>query len=163
MEKLIWPVIIIVIIAIVSKLLDKKGILKEDNNVYVKKEFLLNIPERQFFEILQRLLPSGYICFPQMVISNILSVKKSERKEYLKNRSKINKKTIDFVIFKKPYLQPVLAIEYDGHTHDRPDRKSRDEFVNNAIHNSNLDIVHIKHGQGDMENIINTEIITKLQ
>lgn len=162
MEKLIWPVVIIVIIAIVSKLLDKKGILKEDNNVYVKKEFLLNIPERQFFEILQRLLPTDYVCYPQILLSNILSVK-TAKSEFWKYQNKINRKTVDFVIFKKPYLQPILAIEYDGHTHDRSDRKNRDEFVNNIIHNSNLDIVHIKHGQGDMEGIINTEIITKLQ
>jgi hypothetical protein len=146
MEKLIWPVVIIVIIAIVSKLLDKKGILKEDNNVYVKKEFLLNIPERQFFEILQRLLPTDYVCYPQILLSNILSVK-TAKNEFWKYQNKINRKTVDFVIFKKPYLQPILAIEYDGHTHDRPDRKTRDEFVNDVIHNSNLAIVHIKHGQ----------------
>lgn len=162
MEKLIWFIIPIAILAIGFKFLEKRLSSSNDNNAYEKKEFLLNIPERKFYETLQKLLPEEYICFPQMVISNILNVKKAERKEYLKNRSKINKKTIDFVIFKKPYLQPVLAIEYDGSSHNKPSRQKRDAFVNNILKNSNLDIIHIKHKTQNIEEHIKNEVLTKL-
>ena len=162
MEKYIWILLLFIAIAvaIVVQLLSK-----EKKNFYRKKEYLLNVPERKFFEALQKLLPSEYICFPQMVLNNIIAVKRGEdKKDYWKYKNKINKKTIDFVIFTKKHLQPVLAIEYDGWYHTRSDRRARDEFVNNAIKSSGLDIVHIKHDKNiDLEKIIKTEVISKIK
>ena len=160
MEKYIWILLLFIVIAIAIRFFPK-----EKKNFYRKKEYLLNVPERKFFEALQKLLPSEYICFPQMVLNNIIAVKREEdKKDYWTHKNKINKKTIDFVVFTKQNLQPVLAIEYDDWSHTRSDRRARDEFVNNAIKSSGLDIVHIKHDKNiDLEKIIKTEVISKIK
>ncbi|MFA6466562.1 MAG: DUF2726 domain-containing protein [Patescibacteria group bacterium] len=164
MTKIILLLLVIWIIGVAIKAASTKEKFeeanKEDDNNYFKKEYLLNIPERHFFEILQTLLPPEYVCYPQIVISSILNVRDKNRFWYYQN--KINRKTIDFVIFKKQYLEPVLAIEYDGWTHQKAGRIKRDNFVNEIIKKSNLSIVHIKHGEEDLESVIRLEIITKL-
>lgn len=111
---------------------------------YKKRDFLLNIPERKFFEQVQKILPDTYVIFPQIVLSTIVAVD-SDRKSFWKRQNKINKKTIDFVIFEKQYLKPVWAIEYDGSTHKRTDRKERDLFVNEVLASADIKILHYKH------------------
>jgi len=114
---------------------------------YKRKDFLLNTPEREFFESLQPIIPAGYIVFPQVLLSKIIKVS-SSRKESFAYWNKINRKTVDFVVFEKQYLKPVIAIEYDGKTHNRKDRQTRDRFVNRALEVVGIEILHIKHQEG---------------
>lgn len=147
MEKIILPLIILGIIATIVELLSRSKKLDSDNDlpdIFHKKEYLLNIPERRFFELLQKNMPAEYIVFPQIVISSIIGIR-GNRHDFWTYLGKINKKTIDFVVFKKPYLEPVLAIEYDGHTHEQPKRIIRDNFVDHVCQKVGIKMVHIKH------------------
>jgi very-short-patch-repair endonuclease len=135
---------------------------EEKNLPFRRKDFLLNIPERQFFEGLQQIIPAEYIVFPQIILSNIVQVT-SNRKEFWNYQNKINRKTIDFVIFEKQYLKPVIAIEYDGKTHNRSDRQERDDFVNKVLSSAGMKSLHIKHQKNinfeEVKNKIN-ELLT---
>ncbi|MBN1971030.1 MAG: DUF2726 domain-containing protein [Candidatus Delongbacteria bacterium] len=99
---------------------------------FEKKESLLNDSERKFFENLQQIIPPGYIVFPQVSLKSIVKVR-SSKQEFQSYHNKISKKVIDFVIFEKQFLKPVVAIEYDGKTHSITDRQDRDNFVNNVF------------------------------
>lgn len=160
MTKFIWPFIVLGILAILVALFSKKD--KVINNVFVKKDYLLNISERNFFELLQKLLPTEYVCYPQIVLNAIVSVK-TDKANFYRYFNQINKKIVDFVIFKKQYLEPVLVIEYDGHTHNRQDRIQRDNKVDNVLKTAGINYIHIHHGDRDLENMINIEILTKLK
>jgi very-short-patch-repair endonuclease len=111
---------------------------------FKRKYFLLNIPERQFFEGLQQIVLAEYIVFPQIVLSNIVQVT-ATKKEFWTYQNKINRKTIDFVIFEKQYLKPIIAIEYDGKTHNRSDRQKRDNFVDKVLNSAGIKSLHITH------------------
>lgn len=161
MTKLIWPLIVLGVIAIIVELLSKKGKLKELDSIFVKKDYLLNIPERNFFELLQKLLPAEYVCYPQIVLSSIVSVK-TDKANFWKYQNSINRKIVDFVIFKKQYLEPLLVIEYDGHTHDKSDRIERDNTVDNVLKTAGINYIHVHHGDTNLENFINSEILAKL-
>ena len=113
---------------------------------YKKKEFLLNISERKFFEAISEKLPSKYVIYPQIVLSAIIKTECSKRNFWF-YQNKINKKIIDFVICEKRYNQPILAIEYDGPTHERYDRRKRDDFVNKALESAEIKIIHVKHSK----------------
>lgn len=156
MEPLLFVVIVLfIIMLIVIKWLHAQSnrceynapltILEENNSSHFKKkDFLLNVPERKFFEWLQNIIPSGYVVFPQIVLSNIVQVS-SAREYFWTYQNKINRKTIDFVIFETQYLKPVIAIEYDWKTHERADRKKRDKFVDEVVSSVWMKIIHIKH------------------
>lgn len=142
---------LIIIVIILGMLLyffkDKISVLLQQEEKplpFKRKGFLLNIPERLFFEGLQKIIPDEYVAFPQIVLSSIVEVT-STGKEFWTYWNKINKKTIDFVVFEKQYLKPIIAIEYDGQTHNRSDRQTRDDFVNKALNSASIKSLHIKH------------------
>lgn len=162
-------IIIVIILGILFYFLkDKISIfLQPEEKVlpFKRKDFLLNIPERQFFEGLQQIIPAECIVFPQIVLSNIIQVT-SSRKEFWTYQNKINRKTIDFVIFEKQYLKPIIAIEYDGKTHNRSDRQERDDFVNKALESAGIKSLHIRHQKNinfeEIKNKIN-ELLTQTE
>ena len=102
---------------------------------YSKTNYLLTIPERRFYEKLCAMIPENLTILPQVAISSIVKVI-SHQITFKIRRKKISNKKIDFVIFKKRFLEPVLAIEYDDKTHERSDRKARDSFVNKVLDSS---------------------------
>lgn len=135
--------IIVLSILINSDILLILGIKKEQFP-YKKKEFLLNIPERKFFEEIKKTIPENYAVFPQMQLSSIVSVS-NNKTQFWKYQNKINRKNIDFVIFEKPYYKPVLAIEYDGKTHDQPVRAERDILVAKILDSAGIKNFHVRH------------------
>lgn len=118
---------------------------------YIKKKYLMTKAEWLFYRQLDRLIKDTFYIVPQVVLGALVEVRKNEYlfKAY---NNKINKKRIDFVIFSKPYFNPILMIELDDITHDRHDRIERDTFVDAVAKCSNLPIVHIKNK--DMYNLV---------
>lgn len=70
--------------------------------------------------------------------------------------SRINGKSVDFLICTND-MKPLIAIELDGNTHDRPDRQKRDIFVNSIISNANMPLLRFKAGEWNSE-IIKQEV-----
>ncbi len=130
---------------------------KTDKFPYRKKEFLLSIPERKFFEELQKMISDNQSVFPQVPLSAIVSVYAS-RTRFWQYQNKINRKTLDYVIFEKPFLKPLLAIEYDGKTHDQPSRIKRDITVGKILDSAGIKILHVKHKQNIDFNDIRNQI-----
>lgn len=64
--------------------------------------------------------------------------------------SRINGKSVDFLICTND-MKPLMAIELDDSTHDQPDRKNRDEFVNSIIMSANIPLLRLKAGEWNSE------------
>ncbi len=134
---------IFVILAILSSLL--KGKLRRssiNNYAYQKKEYLLTKPEHEFFQTLETIIGNQYYIFPQIHLSSLLkhNLKGQNWKGAL---SHIDRKSVDYVICDKTYLSPLLIIELDDKTHDRNDRRDRDEAVEQILQNSHLPLVRV--------------------
>lgn len=155
MEKIFLYLAGLIILILLLRLFENKlmGLFKKPENLsYKRKDFLLNIAERKFFEGLQQIIPDNYVVFPQISLKSIVEVNGAQN--FRTSQNKIDRKIIDFVIFDKPYYKPILAIEYDGSTHNRTDRQERDLFVDSVLESSGIKIVHVKH-----EKNINFEMI----
>lgn len=130
---------------------------------FKRKEFLMNIAERKFFEKLIKNTPNNYIVFPQVVLGSIVEIT-APKNESITWRNKINRKTIDYVIFELPYYKPVIAIEYDGKTHNYSSRMKRDEEVKNILDSSGINNFHVKHSNNinfeEIKNKINELLAT---
>lgn len=48
-------------------------------------------------------------------------------------------------------MKPLIAIELDDNTHNQPDRKTRDDFVNSIIANTNMPLLRFKAGEWNSE------------
>jgi hypothetical protein len=58
-------------------------------------------------------------------------------------RNQVNPKHVDFVLCTNDRVKPVLVIELDDATHRRPDRQSRDAFVDACLESVGLPIFHV--------------------
>lgn len=75
--------------------------------------------------------------------------------------SRINGKSVDFLICTND-MKPLIAIELDDNTHDRPDRQKRDIFVNSIISDANMPLLRFKAGEWNSE-IIKQEVTHALK
>lgn len=123
---------------------------KEEWLPYQKKTWLLTRAEREFFSVLERVVAGQYYIFPQLALDKIVML---DGKGSLKGgyRNKIDQKSVDFVLFDKQNISPILVIELDDYTHQRPDRQTRDGFVDRVMNHCGIAILHAKSTNNEAE------------
>jgi very-short-patch-repair endonuclease len=145
---IIFSIAIILFVVFVLPVFKKSvGENKKEYLPYVKKDFLMTKAEHEFFKVLQEIIKDKYYIIPQVQLSDIVQVEKYEKQKQT-YRNKIDRKSVDFVLFNKEYFTPHLVIELDDSTHLREDRQARDSFLNNLLNKVGLKIIHIKTESG---------------
>ncbi len=111
---------------------------------YLKKEYFMTQPERDCFNALLRTVGNQYHVFPQVHLASVLNHK-------IRNQSwngafrHINQKSVDFVLCDKERIAPILTIELDDRTHERPDRQERDKEVERILSIAGLPLLRLRH------------------
>ena len=138
--------IVIVLIAIFLAPILRKSIDGEKTEYlpYIKKDFLMTKAEHEFFKVLQQAVQDKYYIVPQVQLSNLVKPEKGKERDYA-IRNKIDRKSVDFVLFNKEYFTPHLVIELDDSSHARENRQVRDSFVDRVLHRTGIKIVHVKN------------------
>jgi very-short-patch-repair endonuclease len=117
---------------------------EEISSVYKKKAFLFDTrSEYELFKLLTELVGDTYYIFPQVHYSHLLEPKKAEWKEERRHRSRIDRKSADFVLCDKVRVVPQLIIELDGAVHGFASKQKRDEFINEITKVVGLPILHL--------------------
>lgn len=117
---------------------------EEEKEIYLpyrKKRFLMTRAEYAFNKVLEEAVGDKYYIGRQVLLSNLVEVTST----YKPYRSKIDKKTIDFVLFNKAGYTPYLAIELDDSSHNRLDRIQRDRFVEDVLSKAGIRIERVKN------------------
>lgn len=147
MDIYFMVVIFLILIAVFAFFKDKLGqdkkAVEEDYKHYVKKNYLMSKAEHEFFKVLQEAVKDKYYIVPQVQLSKIIEVNKYEHQKW-KYANKIDKKSVDFVLFNKEYFTPEIVIELDETSHMLPVREDRDNFVDSILNRVDIKIVHIK-------------------
>jgi very-short-patch-repair endonuclease len=135
---------------------------KVDFSVYERKAFLFdNVTELNLFRILLELFGNEYHIFAQVNYSHLIQPKKTDFQEERKYRSRIDRKSADFVLCDKAHVVPQLIIELDGSVHNFASKQKRDEFINDITKVVGLPVLHIKTGNLSKE-FIRASVIEKL-
>lgn len=123
---------------------NKKAILKSKYNYqyqYYKKDYILTKTELTFYKQLLILTNQmNLTLLTQIPIYSIIKTKNTIYKSI--NFNKIRGKSIDFVIATKN-LQPIVCIELDDYTHQKPERIERDIFVNDLFKDLDIQLLRI--------------------
>ena len=98
----------------------------------------MEINELAFYQTLHEVV-SGCIIIPQAHLSIFLN-HKVRGQNWSRAFSRINGKSVDFLICTND-MRPLLAIELDDITHNRPDRQQRDAFVNTVITSAHIPLL----------------------
>jgi very-short-patch-repair endonuclease len=114
----------------------------DDYKHYVKKNYLMSIAEHEFYKVLKETIKDRYYIVPQVQLSKIIEVNKYEKNKRV-YRNKIDRKSVDFVLFNKEYFTPYMVIELDDSSHMLPEREDRDSFVDSILNRVGIKVVHI--------------------
>jgi very-short-patch-repair endonuclease len=105
--------------------------------------------------MLVELYGDKYYIFPQINYSHLIQPKKSSFEEERKYRSKIDRKSADFVFCDKEKIIPQLIIELDGYVHNFKSKQARDQFIDEITGIVDLPILHLKTNNLDKEFVKN--------
>ncbi len=130
---------------------------------YQKKEYLLSVGERVFFQVLQVAVGADFLLFSKVRLADLVLVRSgTEKRQSFLNR--IQSKHVDFVLCSRDAVRPVLVVELDDASHDREDRQDRDAFVDSALRAAGLPILHVRarsqYSAKELRSAIDSKILT---
>lgn len=152
-----WQIWLVAVILISAKLLFYYLSKRKYKYLYERKQFFMTKSEREFFEILNSAVGGKYYIFPQVHLPTLFE-HKIKGQDWRAAFSHISQKSVDFVLCDKGKISPLLAIELDDRSHERPDRIERDKEVERIFEISNLPLLRIKNG----DRCDSVEIIQKI-
>ena len=109
---------------------------------YFKRPSLVTKNELRFYRSLHKAVLDNFEIFAMVRIADLIRVEKGS-KNGRKWLNKILSKHIDFVLCDPQSLEPVVCIELDDASHQRPERIERDKFVNDAFDAADLPLLRI--------------------
>ena len=110
---------------------------------YSRKQFIMTKAENDFYQALQHAIGTSYMIYPQAHLDVFLD-HKTKGQNWSAALSGIQRKSVDFLICNHIYYNPLVAIELDDASHDRPDRKERDEKVSAICEAADMPLVRIE-------------------
>lgn len=114
------------------KVLDEYLDLAGKKDFFKKRPSIMYADERKFFDILISLYGNNYYIFPQVRIASIIEVK-NDVKDHDNLYRTIDHLSVDYVLYEKSTISPVLAIELNGKSHFQINRRNRDHVVENIL------------------------------
>ena len=108
-----------------------------------RKGHLLSKAERSFLGVLDEAAPSDVRVLLKVRVADVLGVNKGEEK-WRSHFNRLSAKHFDFVLADRDTLRPLMALELDDKSHDRPDRRTRDSFLDEACKAAGLPLIRVK-------------------
>jgi hypothetical protein len=108
---------------------------------YRLRDDFLSRAEHSFYHVLRLAVNDQATICTKVNLGDIFFV--SGTSESQKYRNKIDRKHVDFLLCHPHTMKPLLGLELDDKSHDRPDRIERDQFVDNVFRATGLPLLHI--------------------
>lgn len=160
MPTYLWIIILIVAcagIAYLEKIINSKinnGQIKKSRYRYYAKPYIMTARENECFKVLNEIFGAKWFVIPQVHLSALLNHKVKGQNWNAAFRH-INGKSVDFVLVGKESYKIICAIELDDSTHNRADRKERDNEIERIFDEASIPLARI----GKFENMTKQEII----
>ena len=126
--------------------------VKKDELMPYTAAKLLTRREYAFFKALQPIAKKyNLMICPKIRLADLVAVPEvtKERKWF----NYIKSKHVDFTLCDMD-LRVKLVIELDDSTHDRPDRQTRDDFIDRVFQQINIKLLHIRQWGTELEQTI---------
>ena len=125
------------------EILDDKGMLDYTiiPNYKIKEKFITE-NELKLYKVLKKVAYELKLdIFTQVALNRILEINNRRKQQQLRNR--IDRKSIDFVLYDEKTKRIVCCIELDDPTHEREDRIERDLFLDKIFKDA-IKLIRIK-------------------
>lgn len=145
------------LILIVKIIKNKNSNNKQKENQYNKKSIMSDC-EKYFYDVLTQNFSQKYLVLPQVNLATIINKTKDFPTQY---QNELNR-NIDFGIFDKITLTPLLLIEINDKTHSQKNRIYRDKKVREICDMAQINLItfytNFKNEQAYIVNRVNSEL-----
>jgi len=131
--------------------------LADTRGFFSKKPSIMRPDERRFFDILMKLYGDKYYIYPQVRIAAILDVK-NDVKDHDNLYRLIDHLSLDFVLFDKEAMSPIIAIELNGKSHLQFNRRNRDQKIESVLTKAGIRFLSIQVVNQYDENVLKQQI-----
>jgi uncharacterized protein DUF2726 len=106
---------------------------------YLRKDSFLTPAEIGYYKVLHMIFGHRYLVFAHVRVLDLCDVLDRPFNQGAFNR--IAGKHVDFVLCHPRTFKPMIAIELDDSTHDRPHRRERDSFLDDLFRVIGMNLV----------------------
>ncbi|MHB8135428.1 MAG: DUF2726 domain-containing protein [Anaerolineaceae bacterium] len=110
---------------------------------YYLRDYFLSNAEISFYHILRTISAERAMVLTKVSLGDIFFVKSDDASKFRIYTNKIDRKHIDFLLCNPKSMIPFLAIELDDKSHERKDRKERDEFIEHVFKAAKLPLLRV--------------------
>ena len=114
---------------------------------YKSRDSLLTKAEISFYHVLRQTVANEVIICPKVRLLDLVYIPRNTPNSYT-YINKVSAKHIDFVLCDPATMRPLVALELDDASHEAPDRRQRDAFVDVVFQTIHLPILHIPAKKG---------------
>lgn len=108
---------------------------------YQVRDDFLSPAEYSFYRVLVATVGNRAVVCPKVNLNDVFFVARpNENQAY---RNKIDRKHVDFLLCHPATMKPLGGVELDDASHQRKDRRERDEFVDKVFAAAGLPLVHV--------------------
>jgi len=163
MHDLIWPIIILVVLAIIGTVLKNlipkgKGLLP-----YERQPSLFTPAERSFLGVLEQAVGNQFRIMGKVRLGDIVKVKAGlDNKARQSAFNRIQSKHVDFIACDPNDLSIQFAVELDDKSHEREDRQDRDAFVDKVMEAAGIPIIHFQAKRTYVVQEVRDTLVAKL-
>jgi predicted RNA-binding Zn-ribbon protein involved in translation (DUF1610 family) len=138
----------------------------QENLPYLIRDDFLSPAELNFYLVLKSTTADWALVFTKVSLNDVFYARTSDPSSHRTYTNKIDRKHVDFLLCDPKTVKPILGIELDDKSHQRPDRQERDEFVQNVFAAAKLPLARIpvKHAYSVVElNSLLQKYVTKTE
>ncbi len=134
----------VVIVLIILVRIAFPGLLGRSGPAYARRDTLFTAAEFRFLQVLRKALPSGLEIFAKVRVADVLQpVQGLDPKAWRAAFNRITGKHLDFVLCDRESGRLMCAIELNDRSHERQDRRERDELIARACAGAGFPLVMI--------------------
>lgn len=105
---------------------------------------LLTPAEQRFYEALDATIDGRFVILSKVRVADLFFITSSNSSARLRVFRSIASKHVDFVLAEPADLHPVAAIELDDSSHDRSDRRQRDQLLDELFEKAGLPLIRFR-------------------
>ncbi|MBI5957525.1 MAG: DUF2726 domain-containing protein [Chloroflexi bacterium] len=111
---------------------------------YHLRDNFLSPAELSFLGVLRTTVNGRAVICSKVGLGDLFWVKSDDQSRFRIYTNKIDRKHVDFLVCDVATMRPLVGIELDDKSHQREDRRERDEFVNKVFQAAGLPLIHIQ-------------------
>jgi hypothetical protein len=116
---------------------------EEETLPYRISDDFLSPPELNFYRVLCAAAADWAVICPKVSLGDLFYSKSGDHGANISYMNRIKQKHVDFLLCDPKSMRPVIGIELDDASHQRPDRQERDSFVERVFETAELPLLRL--------------------